>query len=161
METILLIIVIIVVVGVALAFKKPLENSTKKQLKYTYYKKSRVMTETEYKFWQILKKSNAPVIIHQAHLSTFLNHKVKGQNWKGAFSHINSKSVDYLICSETMEPLLAIELDDYTHKRADRAKRDEIVNAVIYASGTKLARYDVSSLSDELTIVNSINQNLA
>lgn len=161
METILLIIAMIVVVGVALAFKKPLENNTKKQLKYTYYKKSRVMTETEYIFWKILKKSNAPVIIPQAHLSTFLNHKIKGQNWKGAFSHINSKSVDFLICNEIMEPLLAVELDDYTHDREDRKNRDEIVNNLIESSGIKLARYNVNSLKDELNIINSINQNLA
>ena len=59
----------------------------------------------------------------QVHLSALLDHKVKGQDWRIAFRHINGKSVDYVLCDKaTLQPVYAIELDDYTHEPRTRYK---------------------------------------
>lgn len=52
-------------------------------------------------------------------------------------NRINKKHVDYVLCDrKTFQPILAIELDDYSsHSRPDRQKRDALVDN-IFASTT-------------------------
>lgn len=67
------------------------------------------MTQHELIFYKtLLEAISGCVIIPQAHLSMFLDHKVYGQNWSRAFSRINGKSVDFLICTNNMKPLTAL-----------------------------------------------------
>lgn len=81
-------------------------------------------------------------IVPQAHLSAFIDHKIKGQNWRAAFSIINGKSVDFLVVEKsTQTPVLAIELDDYTHNRPDRQRRDQMVEEILRKAGIPLQRY--------------------
>ena len=62
------------------------------------------MTQHELIFYKtLLEAVSGCVIIPQAHLSMFLDHKVYGQNWSRAFSRINGKSVDFLICTNNMK----------------------------------------------------------
>ena len=49
---------------------------------------------------------------------------------------ISSKHVDFLLCDPTtMEPILAIELDDASHNRPDRQRRDNFVDRAFAAAG--------------------------
>ncbi|PQJ27417.1 DUF2726 domain-containing protein [Rubritalea profundi] len=55
---------------------------------------------------------------------------------KGARGRISQKHVDFVICdTSTMEPVLAVELDDRSHEREDRKQRDELVDRVFAAAG--------------------------
>ena len=100
------------------------------------------MTQHELIFYKtLLEAISGCVIIPQAHLSMFLDHKVYGQNWSRAFSRINGKSVDFLICTNNMKPLIAIELDDNAHDRPDRQKRDIFVNSIISNANMPLLRF--------------------
>lgn len=80
-----------------------------------------------------------------------MNHKVKGQNWKGAFQHINGKSVDFVLLSKyTSKPICAIELDDSSHDRSDRSSRDEEVERIFKQAKIPLARFrKVENLSKQ------------
>ena len=88
-------------------------------------------------------------VVPQVHLSALLNHKVKGQNWKGAFQHINGKSVDFVLLSkENAKPICAIELDDSSHDRNDRLSRDEEVERIFKQAKIPLARFrNINNLS--------------
>lgn len=108
----------------------------KEALKYQYTRKQFVMTQAENNFYQVLQQAvgSAYVIFPQVHLDTFLNHRTKGQNWAGALSTIQRKSVDFLICNRNYyNPLVAIELDDSSHQREDRIVRDAKVDAICKA----------------------------
>jgi hypothetical protein len=60
------------------------------------------------------------------------------------FSRIAQRHVDFLVCeSQSMRPLLGIELDDASHKLAARKTRDEFVNAVFDAAGLPLIHLPV------------------
>lgn len=81
------------------------------------------------------------VIVPQVHLSALFSEKVKGQNWKAAFSHINGKSVDFVLLDRrTLEIVCAIECDDITHTRSDRVARDVEVNNIFKNAGLPLVR---------------------
>jgi very-short-patch-repair endonuclease len=71
--------------------------------------------------------------------------------WKAPFSHINQKSVDFVLCNKTsLKPLLAIELDDWSHDRQDRVDRDASVEQMLLAANFPLLRFsDVRNLSHE------------
>ena len=118
------------------------------------------MEINELAFYQTLHEVvSGCIIIPQAHLSIFLNHKVRGQNWSRAFSRINGKSVDFLICTNDMRPLLAIELDDITHNRPDRQQRDAFVNTVITSAHIPLLRFTASGWNTD-TIKQQVAQAL-
>jgi hypothetical protein len=72
------------------------------------------------------------------------------QTWQ---NRIGAKSVDFLLCDpKTLRPLLAIELDDASHAKAERQTRDEHVHALLEAAGLAFVRvlvgrqYDVQEL---------------
>lgn len=70
---------------------------------------------------------------------------------------IDRKHVDFLLLQpETLKPLVGLELDDASHKRADRIERDQFVNQVFATAGLPLIRvparsgYDPQALAAEL-----------
>jgi hypothetical protein len=59
-------------------------------------------------------------------------------------NRIDRKHVDFLICDpQTLQPLVGIELDDSSHQRSDRQKRDDFVNAVFRTAGLPLLHFPV------------------
>ncbi len=50
----------------------------------------------------------------------------------GYRSKINKKIVDFVLFDkQNISPILVIELDDYTHQKPDRKKRDVFLNKVL------------------------------
>jgi hypothetical protein len=55
------------------------------------------------------------------------------------FNRISAKHVDFLVCSEAdMRPLAAIELNDKSHERESRKKRDDFVRRALSQAGLPL-----------------------
>lgn len=74
-----------------------------------------------------------------------------------AFNAIACKHLDYVLCEAKSCAILAvIELDDRSHDRPDRRKRDAFVDAVMKAASIPIlhipvqARYDVRTLKADL-----------
>lgn len=72
-------------------------------------------------------------------------------------NQIAHKHVDFLLCDpRTLQPLLGVELDDSSHRRASRQERDTFVDKVFAAAGLPLfrqtaqAEYDVRALASTL-----------
>ena len=125
-------VIFFIVIGVFFQVFK-LDESNKKHSyrpKYSYFRKANFMTEREKVFFWKLRSvcGDNLVVFSQVRVSSLLNHKVRGQNFRAALSRINQKSVDFLLCdARDLRPLLAIELDDKTHNLPDRKKRDSEV----------------------------------
>lgn len=61
--------------------------------------------------------------------------------WRQAFNRIQSKHFDYVICrASDLSILLLIELDDKSHKRAQRVDRDHFLEKAAEAAGVPLLR---------------------
>jgi hypothetical protein len=74
-----------------------------------------------------------------------------GMSWQGKMAR---RSVDYVVCdAKTLIPELAIELDDSSHRRADREVRDDEVNAVFIKAGLRLVRVPASCTPEELRVM--------
>jgi len=119
-------------------------KTTSVSREYHYAQRDLVMTAAEAQFFKMLDVllSDNYFVFPQVHLPALFEHKVKGQNWWSAFQHINRKSVDFVVCDkERISPLLAIELDDWTHDLDKRIVRDEQVEEIFKATGLPLYRF--------------------
>ncbi|WP_322528619.1 DUF2726 domain-containing protein [Salinicola sp. LHM] len=72
----------------------------------------------------------------------FRQHHSRDQRWWRYFRLISSKHVDLVLC----EPrggriLIAIELDDRSHRRGDRKRRDRFVDRAFASAGIPLLRF--------------------
>lgn len=75
--------------------------------------------------------------------------------WRTAFNRIACKHVDFAVMSKDGDILFAVEIDDRSHRRADRKKRDRLVNQVFAEAGMPLVRAAPGKLhaSEQLTAV--------
>jgi hypothetical protein len=144
----MLIYIVAVLLIVCIFYIRHIENfdkSPKDKLLYKYQAKEYFMTQSESDFFRMLVDvvGDRFYIFPQAHLSSILDEKITGQNWNAAFSHINGKSVDYVLCDKiTLKPAYAVELDDYTHHSASRQERDKEVERIFKAAGIPLVRFN-------------------
>ncbi len=129
---------------------------------YSYERKFNLVTPTELEFFHILQSAvnkEDYYIVPQVHLSTLFKHKIKGQNWYGAFQHINRKSVDFVICTlKGLNPVCGIELDDDSHSRTNRVKRDEIVENLFEKTNLPLLRISVYEMRDREALKIKLSQ---
>ena len=150
------IILALVVFVIILISRISSANSSKKKLfknnTYDYFAKPSLMSKVEGEFFVKLERivRGRYYIFPQVHLSAILDHRIKGQEWNYAFRHINGKSVDYVLCNrDTLEPTYAIELDDYTHDKVDRRKRDIEVERIFKAANLPLVRFRSKDILDD------------
>lgn len=118
---------------------------------YNYSAKNLLMTRTEAEFFTKLDQAvkERYYVFPQVHLSALLDHKIKGQDWRFAFRHINGKSVDFVLCDRaTLRPTYAIELDDLTHEQSDRRKRDIEVERIFKEANLPLVRFKNKDISE-------------
>lgn len=138
-------------------------TSKKSTSKYSYTKKKFLISRAEHEFYTALVAAvgNEYFIFAQVHLPTLIDHKVKGQSWQGALSHINRKSVDFVLCDKSyISPVLAIELDDKSHLSEERQERDGEVERILSDAGLPLLRIENHGSFDPNIIASSIRQKL-
>lgn len=152
MDTFLTYILILIHIFALLSVVSSLIKKRNKNSKtYQYTKKKYLLSKTESDFFKTLENilNNQYYIFPQIHLSSLLDEKVVGQNWKGALSHIQRKSVDYVICDKVyLSPLLAIEFDDSSHQKSDSVKRDTEVERILEEAGIPLLRIPYSDMNN-------------
>ncbi|MDB5266185.1 MAG: topoisomerase, partial [Parcubacteria group bacterium] len=128
---------------------------TPKKRPYQYTRKVNFMTKSEREFFELLTQTVGTEyhIFPQVHLPSILDHKVNGQKWRPAFAHISQKSVDFVLCERvSIAPILAIELDDWSHDRKDRVERDREVERMLAEAGLPLLRLRDYKFSDPVRL---------
>lgn len=64
-------------------------------------------------------------------------------DWQRAFNMISAKHVDFLLCrADDLRVVLVIELDDASHKKKARVRRDQFVEAALKSAEVPLLRVD-------------------
>ncbi|MEM1228387.1 MAG: DUF2726 domain-containing protein [Planctomycetota bacterium] len=74
------------------------------------------------------------------------------------FNRIKSKHVDFVLCdSASFAPVLCIELDDASHRRKDRQKRDAFLDAAMHHAAVGLLRVTARSRYDSLDVLHQVD----
>lgn len=115
-----------------------------------------ILTAAETKFFRTLQTAVGKqyTIFPQLPLWTLVQPDSNDLNEARAFNNrINLKRIDFvLVDSTSLMPYMAIELDDRSHQRQDRQKRDAFVDDVLNQAGIKIVHIRASSTYDLRTI---------
>lgn len=106
-----------------------------------FSKKKYLLTEAELIFFKALEEAVGKefYIFPQVHLPCLFFIQTKGKDWWREYGRIKQKSVDFVLCEPAnLSPVLAIELNDSSHKREDRIERDAFVNEVFKSTNLPL-----------------------
>jgi len=106
--------------------------------RYPYSNKDYFLTVSEKKFFSMLSQwfGNEYYVFPQIHLTSLFKINRSENKQYSYLNKIDRKSVDFVLFDkESMLPVIAIELDDYTHKFSRRIKRDLFVDSVFKAAG--------------------------
>jgi very-short-patch-repair endonuclease len=135
----------------------------KEKAEYIYKTKEYVMSKPEQICFNVFKEviGEKYYIFPQVHLSTFLDHKIVGQNWWGAFRHIDEKSVDFVLCDkQTFLSILAVELDEKSHEQPVRQDRDREVERILDDAKMPLLRIRNEDINDKNELLKKIEQQI-
>ncbi len=108
------------------------------------YRKKYLLTKNEYWFYKNLKEiadKYGYAILAKIRFADLV--EVNGEAGKSEymkyFGKIKAKHIDFILCKkENLYPELLIELNDNSHKKEDRIKRDEFVKKIADKVGYKM-----------------------
>ena len=157
--TILIIIIILLGINIILNKFNINENNEKENINIALYeKKEYLMTRNELKFYKQLKKITDKLdltIIAQDSLYQI----IKNKEYKD-FNKIKSKSIDFVITENNGKIKLCIELDDSSHNKNNRIKRDNFINEIFKQTNINLLRIPVQAFYNLETLENKIKEQL-
>ncbi len=120
-----------------------------------YCRRPSLLTTAEARFYRTLAKAvdDRMTIFAMVRIADLLVVDSKTANGGGWFNRISCKHVDFVLCDpESLDAVMAIELDDASHGQPDRTERDTFVDAAFRSAGFPLlripaqAQYDVGEL---------------
>ena len=117
-----------------------------------YKRKDYLLTKAERSFFGVLQKAvgDRYLIFAKVRLADLMYIPRGVEQWQSYFNRIKSKHIDFVLCDrDAVRPLLAIELDDSSHREADRQSRDTFVDSALKAAGLPIlhvaARFNYSA----------------
>lgn len=155
-----MIVFILIIIGIfvfAALMPKSKTKATKKsagndsqlrtpEIELPYEKRPKLVTPAELSFMKVLSlaMNDEVKIMAQVRLADIISVK-KGLDKSSrhtAFNRIKSKHIDFVLCDpDDYTIFCAIELDDKSHHRADRIKRDEFVTSAMKAANVTFHRF--------------------
>ena len=145
--------------GIFLDFLQGKPNANAAELTFPYGLKDAFLSPAERSFFGVLQKviPKDQYLLTKVNLSDLFYVKRPHEN-RASRNRIDRKHVDFVICrSDTMQPVIGIELDDKSHNRVDRQKRDALVDQVFKAAGLSLIHvkaqksYNVEEIKAQIT----------
>ena len=119
---------------------------------FPYKAKQYFLSNAEASFHHFLKQltgENITIFPHAALRDLVTVTGVDKKSYYKFFNQIDRKQIDFLLVdSKTLKPMLVIELDDQSHQRKDRIKRDEFVEKVLESAGIPIVRIPVKQSYD-------------
>ena len=163
MYKILLLGIALAIIGFVIEFlrTKGGKGSEKKEEWLPYQKKIWLLTRAEREFFNVLERAVAGqyYIFPQLALDKIVMLDGKGSLKGGYRNKIDLKSVDFVLFDkQNISPVLVIELDDYTHQRPDRQKRDGFVDRVL--NHCEIPILHIMSISKDGELLAQINEKL-
>ena len=112
---------------------------------FPYQSKVYLLSKAERSFLGVLEQvvgANYRIMV-QVRLADVIEVKSGTKNGQGARNRIQSKHLDFVACDPNdLSIKFAVELDDSTHKRADRQERDAFLDQAMKAAGVPLYRFE-------------------
>ena len=145
--------ILLVLVTVA---KTAVSRKSKKAVSYPYVSAESLFSKNEQAFLRVLKQAAGDYLVFgKVRLADVVEVRkgVSKSEWQRAFDRISQKHLDFvLLRPHDFSVWCAVELDDATHKRAERKSRDVLLEKALTAAEVPLVRvpsrrtYDVAEI---------------
>lgn len=131
---------------------------------YTYSRQKYLFTRTELTFYRALQTATQSqyLVFGKVRVADVLKPQTDNRgDWQRAFNKISAKHFDFVLCDPAnLRVLAAVELDDSSHQRVDRVKRDDFLNQAVKGAGLPLIRFPVQTAYEQEAIQRHIAQTL-
>lgn len=119
-----------------------LQKAYQKKWMFTYNEKNA--------FWKLKKiaEEKGYIVFAKVRLIDLVEPVRGNQKYKTFFYKVQAKHVDFVLCDQKLVARIIIELDDSSHEKEDRAKRDNFVDTILKNTGYKVIR--VKAISDDI-----------
>jgi hypothetical protein len=110
-----------------------------------YSKRKFFFSAAERSFYKILRRITPDhTVFAKVRLCDVISVRKGTKTWQTSQNRIQSKHLDFVICDATMAPVVAIELDDSSHARADRKAPGQFVDAALAAAAVPIVHISLS-----------------
>lgn len=119
---------------------EPVETKSDEELietenteKFPYILTNCVFSNKESKFYNSLKRitdKHNLVVFTKMRIADIVYLPRNHPEFIRWFNYIKAKHIDFIVCNSVLKPVLLIEVDDSTHDRENRIKRDEFVDKI-------------------------------
>jgi hypothetical protein len=150
-----LLIFALIMLGVVLVIAKmagPYLNSGKagtenvKDVGSIKFFNKKLLTPTEISFFStLIQATPGKYVFVQVALSQLVG-VPSGPEKLASFNRISRMSIDFVVCDEKLNTLVAIELDDPTHDRPSSAEKDLKKDTVLATAGIRLIRIRIEKI---------------
>lgn len=134
-----------------------IQEENKERRKDTIYIQKPIMTEYEYRFYQILKElENKYIIVPQLNLAAIIKKVNNNRYYSELF-----RNIDFAIFSKDYKKLLLlIEINDQTHDRYKRQDRDLKVKKICNDVNVKLISFYTKYPNEKNYVINRIEKEI-
>jgi hypothetical protein len=117
---------------------------------FPYVLNKQLFSPAERSFYGVLNQAvqDKAVVFGKVRIADILrpSRGLSKSKWQSSFNQIKAKHFDYVICSpDTLSILSVIELDDNSHSKAKRSKRDLFIENACAAGGLTLHRFKATA----------------
>lgn len=128
-----------------------------------YVLRNSILTPAERSFLGVLESLSIPGIriCVKVRLADIFDARDGKKGFQGRFNRIAAKHVDFLLVrQDSGAPLLGIELDDKSHARKDRKRRDQFLDHAFRSAGLPLVRIPAGPAYQPRAISEQVNEAL-
>lgn len=106
-----------------------------------FLRRKYLLTRAEKSFYNVLRKVVAPhAVLAKVRLADLVEADERHRLCVANFRRICSKHIDFVICDQALSPIIAVELDDLSHRLPERQARDRDVNRILEIASLPILR---------------------
>jgi very-short-patch-repair endonuclease len=111
--------------------------------------RKRLLSKSELCFYEALRSAMYDhVVFAKVRLADLIDANKRHRSWQANFNRVCAKHIDFVVCDDNSQPVVAIELDDKSHARLDHATRDAGKDRLLQAAGLQLIRVPTQAAYD-------------
>jgi len=122
-----------------------LRQRVRHQKNTPHYRRARFLSAAERSFYGVLHHalSSDYIIFTKVRLADIIQPVSNGRSaWQSSFNRIVGKHVDFVLCHRSrLNVVAAIELDDQSHAKPERAQRDAFVDSALAEARIPVIRF--------------------
>lgn len=147
----MVVVAVVIAVVIFIVAKATSGASSRDDAPWPFYAKKPLSRPEQILYFRLCKALPQHIVLAQVALSRMLGVN-KGSNFGQWFNRINRMSADFVLCSKDSTIVAVIELDDASHRKANRAAADAKKDKALRSAGIRIMRWQMNSIPDETEI---------